>query len=206
MTNFAETILDSIVDENGHCEDRNISTKQFGVIVQQLREQDSDENFCSVFKNNNVTYKGFIGKYSVELFEHQFDYGRQYTLVNVNKWCDQLPDLSSSEYQFSVKDRVELQLTVVSEYRGYSDYGAYIIYTLADDNGNAFTWKTASTLGCDIESDTNNAVYRRVACSGSRVSIKGTVSAHTEYKGVKQTKLTRCKCFSVSDSWYGKAA
>lgn len=60
MTNFAETILDSIVDENGHCEDRHISTKQFGVIVQQLREQESDENFCSVFKNNNVTYRALL--------------------------------------------------------------------------------------------------------------------------------------------------
>lgn len=138
MTNFDETIPDSMVDENGHCEDRNISTKQFGAIVQQLREQKSNENFCNALKNNNVTYKGFIS--------------------------------------------------------------AYTVYALADDNRNVFTWKTASTLVCDIESDTNNAVYRRVACPVSSVFVKGTVSAHTQYKGVKQTKLTCCKCFSVSNS------
>lgn len=128
----------SIVDDSEHCKDRNISTQQLGVIAQQLREQKSDENFCSALKNNNVMYKGFTS--------------------------------------------------------------AYTVYALADDNSNVFIWKTASTLVCDIESDTNNAVYRRVACPRSRVFVKGTVSAHTEYKGVKQTKLTRCKCFSVSNS------
>lgn len=59
-------------------------------------------------------------------------------------------------------------------YRGETSY----IYKFADTNGNTVTWKTAKHL--DIE-------------EGWTGNITGTVKEHSEYRGDKQTVLTRCK-------------
>ena len=48
-----------------------------------------------------------------------------------------------------------------------------------DENGNVYTWKTSGGIYCDESID--------------EVELKGTVKAHNEYRGVKQTELTRCK-------------
>lgn len=58
-------------------------------------------------------------------------------------------------------------------------YGETSIYKMTDVDGNVFTWKTSG------------GIYegpRQVA-----VKITGTVKEHKEYRGVKQTELTRCK-------------
>lgn len=51
-------------------------------------------------------------------------------------------------------------------------------FVFDDVKGNTYVW-AASNNRCDIK-------------AGSAVKLTGTVRAHTEYKGVKQTKLTRC--------------
>ena len=58
-------------------------------------------------------------------------------------------------------------------------YGYTSIYKMTDVDGNVFTWKTSGDI---YEND------QRVA-----VKITGTVKEHKEYRGVKQTELTRCK-------------
>ena len=61
-----------------------------------------------------------------------------------------------------------------------TDFGRVFIHTFRDENGNAIIWKTSSTNLPNIS-------------EGDTVQIKGTVKALTEYKGEKQTVLTRCK-------------
>lgn len=56
-----------------------------------------------------------------------------------------------------------------------TQYGHTQIYKMTDASGNIFTWKTGKSL--------DEGVYQ----------IVGTVKEHTEYRGVKQTELTRCK-------------
>lgn len=56
-----------------------------------------------------------------------------------------------------------------------TDFGTTRIYKIVDKDGNIFTWKTGNTIDEDAE------------------IIVGTVKAHNEYKGVKQTEITRCK-------------
>lgn len=53
-------------------------------------------------------------------------------------------------------------------------YGITHLYQIIDKDGNVYTWKTAKGM------------------DDGKVSLKGTVKAHSEFNGVKQTELTRC--------------
>ena len=62
-----------------------------------------------------------------------------------------------------------------------SEFGYTYLYKFTDEQGNIFTWKTGKWV-----SDTDE-IHPDL-----RVSLKGTVKAHSEYKEEKQTELTRC--------------
>lgn len=83
-----------------------------------------------------------------------------------------------TEWFGSIKDKVDLAVTLIR--RGSYDtmYGTTFVYTFEDTQGHQLVWKTGTYLDQDM---------------GSQVSLKGTIKAHNEYKGIKQTELTRCK-------------
>ena len=60
-----------------------------------------------------------------------------------------------------------------------SQFGYTYLYKLTDEQGNIFTWKTGKWLSNTEELP-------------ETVTLKGTVKAHSEFRGVKQTELTRC--------------
>lgn len=76
-------------------------------------------------------------------------------------------------------DRIEVKIKVLRVH--YTDGGDYqdstAIVKMQDEQGSVYTWFTAST---DME-------------QGESYTIKGTVKRHHEYKGNKETVLTRCK-------------
>lgn len=79
---------------------------------------------------------------------------------------------STSEYQGKIGERLRgLELEVIR----FWDCGGYYIHTMEDANGNIFTWMTSS----------------RTLEQGSWVHMDATVKKHEEYKGVKQTHLSR---------------
>lgn len=57
-----------------------------------------------------------------------------------------------------------------------TDFGIKYLYRFTTDNGWVFTWKTGNFVE-----------------SGRKLKVVGTVKAHTEFRGQKQTELTRCK-------------
>jgi len=61
-----------------------------------------------------------------------------------------------------------------------TQFGTLYINTFEDADGNLLIWKTGS----------------QSYAQGERVTLKGTVKAHDEYRGTKQTLLTRCKAVS----------
>lgn len=67
-------------------------------------------------------------------------------------------------------------------YGGYWNTGVTNLHTFKDEQGNVFTWKTDKFIEADY---------------GTKMIIKGTVKDHSEYKGTKQTVLTRCKIEEV---------
>lgn len=61
---------------------------------------------------------------------------------------------------------------------GENAYGPVVLIGFLDTDGNEFSWFTNSTRNLVV---------------GDSVSLTGTVKKHNEYRGVKQTILTRCK-------------
>lgn len=68
-------------------------------------------------------------------------------------------------------------LTVKRVAQVASQFGTLYINTFSDESGNEIVWKTSSYC----------------AKEGAKVSLKGTVKAHSEWNGAKQTELSRCK-------------
>lgn len=98
-------------------------------------------------------------------------------------WHETLhPAHAASEWQGNVGDRLTLTLHVdrALQYE-HPAYGrpymmtSSMLYLMSDAAGNVYKWSTTKAL-------TENA----------DVQLRGTVKEHVEYKGIKQTVLTRC--------------
>lgn len=93
----------------------------------------------------------------------------------------QLKSDQRSEYVGEVGNRIKIDIKDVAVLTSWDNcYGGYYqvetkVYKITDVNNNIFIWKTSSFIG-------ENDKY-----------IIGTIKEHSEYKGVKQTVLTRCK-------------
>lgn len=83
-----------------------------------------------------------------------------------------------SEYVGNIKDKIEKELTLLKVFTFDSDFGVCHIYKFKDAEDNIYTWKTSKY----IEEE-----------EGEVVKVKGTIKEHSEYRGEKQTVLTRCK-------------
>lgn len=83
---------------------------------------------------------------------------------------------SVSEHFGEAGKRDTYELTVIGESSFQSNFGTTSIYRMRDANGNVAVWFTASG---SLE-------------VGKTYKLKATVKKHDDYKGIKQTVLTRC--------------
>jgi len=83
-----------------------------------------------------------------------------------------------SLYQGEIGDRLELDIQVIFKYFVDNAYGGCDLVKMQDENGNVYVWFASGNFVPNL---------------GSYYHIKGTVKKHDEYKGDKQTILTRCK-------------
>lgn len=191
---FAEGIIDSMVDEHGHCGERGLSEKQFAVLSKRLREGET-RNMGGAYGRTftSTDYTGTIGRYEVHLNEF-FHFNPRYTVVSIDAWIDELPDTSGSRWVGEVGERIERDVTYLGygcyERPSFSGYGTDVVYIhrFADGDGNLLVWKTAA--GLDRVDEHGFLVPIE---AGTRLSLRGTVKAHGEYRGTKQTVLNRCK-------------
>lgn len=218
---FAEQIIDSMVDENGHCGDRALSAKQFLVLSEHLCK--GEEEIVGGWNGNYKTidftstdYEGNIGKYHVILNEF-WHFHVRYTVVSIDlRDADEyqaeldaearlkaMRDFSGSEWVSQPKKRIEFELTLVNDYvydgytYSYYDSGVRHIYTFRDAQGNCIVWKTSNPLGIWVE-DENGHEELAEAEIGDTVTMKATVKEHGEYKDTKQTVITRPKIAAIS--------
>lgn len=107
-------------------------------------------------------------------------YAEVYAIIKEMK--EALAPKSESEYIGNVGDTVSITATLVSVHTFTTHFTYYgetnYIFKFADENGNTIVWKTSSWQ--DIK-------------EGERYELKGKVKEHSEYKGDKQTVLTRCR-------------
>ena len=86
-----------------------------------------------------------------------------------------------SNYVGSVGDRITIKGVVPTcIYSTQSEYGFMFIYRIIDKDGNEFIWKTSKDLLPDVE-----------------VDVVATIKGHNEYRGNKQTEITRAKTSRV---------
>ena len=81
-----------------------------------------------------------------------------------------------SEYVGNVGDRITVQIAdfkIVTSWE--TGFGLTKIFKIVDTDGNVYTWKTSGGIADGTE------------------TIIGTVKAHNEYRGTKQTELTRVR-------------
>lgn len=85
------------------------------------------------------------------------------------------------------KRQVFAGLTVTSVYvtSNYTGMGTKDIVKFVDDAGNRFTWFASGNTGLEV---------------GQRVDVTGTVKKHSEWQGIKETQLNRCKCAVVAEA------
>lgn len=85
----------------------------------------------------------------------------------------------NSQYVGELKQRITVTIKSIKCVTSWdTDFGYTYIYKIIGQDGNTYTWKT----GKEINEE---------GIIGW--SITGTVKAHTEFRGIKQTELTRCK-------------
>lgn len=106
---------------------------------------------------------------------------------------------ANSEYVGVIGERIEFS-PVFAEcvYSTDTMYGYSWLYKFVDTDGDVYMWWSSS--GVDLDKEI--------------ISVKGTVKSHEEYRGTKQTFLTRCKVAykpeeekirkpaEADDSWY----
>ena len=216
---FAEKIIDGMVDDNGHCGERGMSAKQFDCIARYLDAEESEwvnawhgEKFGGRVDFTSTNYVGTVGKYQVVLNEF-WHFNRRCTVVEINlrpvdeieaeRKLREIGKFEHSEWVGEEKQRMELELTLIRDYQyDAMAYGYYNrvetahIYTMADADGNCFIWKTRNPLMVEHDGE-DGFIDETYAEPGDKVALKATVKEHGEYKGVKQTVITRPKVKAI---------
>lgn len=85
-----------------------------------------------------------------------------------------------SNWLGSVGDKIVATITVKHKQFLESDYGTTVLLKMEDESGNQVTWFGTGQAAWDMEVD-------------NTYTIKGSIKKCDEYKGIKQTVLTRVK-------------
>ena len=78
-------------------------------------------------------------------------------------------------------EKIEIKVILTKMFSYDTQYGTMYIYKFTDENGNILVWKT------------NPKGFEET----KEYKIIGTIKEHEEYKGEKQTQLTRCKVENI---------
>ena len=137
-------------------------------------------------------HEGFITvKISIEQIGYKnafyvWNYNTDIATSEVERIKDAAAPKTESKYVAEVGQVVDTEVKLISEHSFETHFTYYgeikYIYKFADAEGNTIVWKT----GCqDLE-------------VGKSYRIKGKVKELSEYKGDKQTVLTRCKVVAIA--------
>lgn len=148
-------------------------------------------------------YKDFI------LFDtyYGYEWKQDVDIKSMKEAEEAKPNPSCSEYQGQIKDRLkDLHLTVTfttvfeqqMEKQGWNGRSYFKddsrwFYSFKDDQGNIFTWTASLPAGMKTDAGGFRSLQK-----GDHCILTGTVKNHKEYKGNKQTVLTRCKVQGIA--------
>ena len=140
-------------------------------VVEFVNNQEEDfgyvSNLKSLINNKYVTNKNF------GLLVSSFGYYAAEMRKVEREKADQVT--ANSEWVGKVGDKLKFVACPVLIYSMETQWGYSYLYRFVQD-GNELIWKTGTWLDTDIEYE-----------------VSGTIKAHNEYRGKKQTELTRCR-------------
>ena len=134
------------------------------VVAAKDNKSDFDHNLTVAFANDYISTDkfGLVAYAPMALAKHE---QREAELQRVQLTSDHVGE---------VKQRLDLTLTVEAVFEHEGFYGTTFITTLSDADGNVFKWFGSYRLD-----------------TGETFTGKWTVKGHGEYKGVKETTITR---------------
>jgi len=96
---------------------------------------------------------------------------------------------SKSNFVGNIGDKIAVEVSILKSISYESVYGGGFFHIFMDADGNVFKWNTKKYLR------DKDCGYKDLE-QGDKIFISGTIKDHDEYRGEKQTVITRCK-FSV---------
>ncbi len=109
-----------------------------------------------------------------------------YVLVEAEKEKRRGDNGKVSQHIGNIKERITFRGRIKLVYSSPSAFGLRVMYIFVDESGNELKWSTTSPDHIDYEKD-------------SKWVVTGTVKEHDEYRGVKQTIITRCKMEEITE-------
>jgi hypothetical protein len=82
----------------------------------------------------------------------------------------------------AVGDKLECEVEFKSSFYKHGVNGGFYIHKFVDANGNILVWMTGTSVDADI---------------GTKMKLRASVKDHGEFKGEKNTMLTRCKVTKI---------
>lgn len=93
-------------------------------------------------------------------------------------------NLIISNHVGAIKMRTVFTLSAKTKFEYNGSYGTTHKYIFNDEFGNVIVWKASNPQDFVM---------------GKTYAVRGTIKNHTEYKGVKQTEISRCEILSTID-------
>lgn len=172
----SEEILKSVTDDH-----RALVKKMLEKVIETY-EKSPDKASTYLFNLYNIAKEGMdqvlgVKKIGLAASIYQF-YMREFEKEDKEREKGQ-DKAKGSEWVGEPGKRMDLKLKISRASISFDTmYGPMSIVFFVDENGNQFTWKTSSPLDGE---------------PGNWFDVKATVKEHGEYKGTKQTVLTRVK-------------
>lgn len=122
-----------------------------------------------------------------------------YSFVGAKKFHEKMEqkklealESSKVEYYGNVGDKFELSLIFDKSFGFETQFGFQYIHIFRDEENHVFKWSTSHGTYLAYHKTNGRCDYLEFE-SGKSYTIKGSIKAHEEYKGTKQTVITRCK-------------
>lgn len=144
--------------------------------MQQEETNNYMHNLITACKLDYVTHKHFgILASLFPTYNRELEYQARKAAEEAKRQAEMAMG-KNSVWVGNMKDRITISVQSFKCVTSWeTEFGTTRIYKIVDETGNVFTWKTGTFLEDGVK------------------SITGTIKAHNEFRGVKQTELTRCR-------------
>ena len=181
-TEATRKCIQNEMDEVGFNEDSEFAVKRAEEIVAWLKEEDDDNGYISNLKVITSEDYAETRDFGI-LVSAPTAYNRHIGYVKEKNekaiaYAAKMEKERQSQYVGEIKDKISVEaadFTCVTTL--YSQYGETYLYKWSDENGNIFIWYASNPVQ-------NPEIV---------IEVSGTIKDHSEYNGVKQTVMTRCK-------------